>query len=74
MSRETAVERVREAQTDWDKAIRAHEQVMPELLPFAARLRRDLQRRREASRRIRVRRRSRAPQRWRRTRRAPSTT
>jgi hypothetical protein len=39
MSRATAVERVREAQSDWDKAIRAHEQVMPELLPFAARLR-----------------------------------
>ncbi len=39
MSRATAVERVREAQTDWDKAIRAHEQVMPELAPFAARLR-----------------------------------
>ncbi len=39
MSRATAVERVREAQTDWDKAIRAHEQAMPELLPFAARLR-----------------------------------
>ena len=39
MSRATAIERVREAQTDWDKAIRAHEQVMPELGPFAARLR-----------------------------------
>ncbi len=39
MSRATAVERVREAQADWDKAIRAHEQVMPELAPFAARLR-----------------------------------
>jgi len=39
MSRATAIERVREAQADWDKAIRAHEQVMPELGPFAARLR-----------------------------------
>jgi hypothetical protein len=39
MSRATAVERVREAQADWDKAIRAHEQVMPALAPFAARLR-----------------------------------
>jgi hypothetical protein len=39
MSRATAIERVRDAQADWDKAIRAHEQVMPELGPFAARLR-----------------------------------
>jgi hypothetical protein len=39
MSRSAAIERVREAQTDWDEAIRAHEQVMPELDPFAARLR-----------------------------------
>jgi hypothetical protein len=39
MSRETAIERVRDAQADWDKAIRAHEQVMPALGPFAARLR-----------------------------------
>lgn len=39
MSRATAIERVRDAQSDWDKAIRAHEQVMPELGPFAARLR-----------------------------------
>jgi hypothetical protein len=39
MSRATAVERVREAQAGWDEAIRAHERVMPELAPFAARLR-----------------------------------
>ncbi len=39
MSRETAIQRVRNAQTDWDNAIRSHEQVMPELGPFAARLR-----------------------------------
>ena len=39
MSRETAIERVRDAQTDWDNAIRSHEQVIPELEPFAARLR-----------------------------------
>lgn len=39
MSRATAIERVRDAQTDWDDAIRAHEQVMPDLDPFAARLR-----------------------------------
>jgi len=39
VSRATAFERVREAQTDWDAAIRAHEEVMPELAPFAARLR-----------------------------------
>ncbi len=39
MSRETAIQRVRDAQTDWDTAIRSHEQVMPELTAFAARLR-----------------------------------
>ena len=39
MSRETAIERVRDAQSDWDNAIRSHEQVIPELEPFAARLR-----------------------------------
>ena len=39
MSRETAIERVRDAQADWDDAIRSHEQVMPELTQFAARLR-----------------------------------
>ncbi len=39
MSRATAIERVRDAQTEWDKAIRSHEQVMPELGAFAARLR-----------------------------------
>lgn len=39
MSRGTAVQRVREAQAAWDNAIRAHEQVMPELGPFSARLR-----------------------------------
>jgi hypothetical protein len=39
MSRESAVERVREAQTEWDTAIRAHEQVLPELGAFASRLR-----------------------------------
>ena len=39
MSRATAIQRVRDAQTDWDNAIRSHEQVMPELGPFAARLR-----------------------------------
>lgn len=39
MSRATALERVREAQHDWDAAIRAHEEVMPELAPFATRLR-----------------------------------
>ncbi len=39
MSRAIAIERVREAQADWDNAIRAHELVMPELGPFATRLR-----------------------------------
>ncbi len=39
MSRATAIQRVRDAQTDWDTAIRSHEQVMPELTAFAARLR-----------------------------------
>ena len=39
MSRATAIQRVRDAQTDWDNAIRSHEQVMPELTAFAARLR-----------------------------------
>jgi len=39
VSRATAIERVRDAQNDWDAAIRAHEEVIPELAPFAARLR-----------------------------------
>jgi hypothetical protein len=39
VSRATAIERVRDAQNDWDAAIRAHEEVMPELAPFAERLR-----------------------------------
>jgi len=39
MSRATAIERVRDAQADWDNAIHAHEEVLPELTQFAARLR-----------------------------------
>jgi hypothetical protein len=39
MSAATAIERVREAQEDWNSALLAHEQALPDLKPFADRLR-----------------------------------
>lgn len=39
MSTAAAIERVRDAQTDWNKALLAHEQALPDLKPFADRLR-----------------------------------
>ncbi len=39
MSAAAAIERVREAQQDWNTALLAHEQALPDLRPFAARLR-----------------------------------
>jgi hypothetical protein len=39
MSRASAIERVRDAQADWEAAFRAHEDVVPALAPFAERLR-----------------------------------
>ena len=39
MSATAAIERVRDAQQDWNTALLAHEQALPDLEPFAARLR-----------------------------------
>lgn len=39
MSSAAAIERVREAQADWNTALLAHEQALPDLKPFAERLR-----------------------------------
>jgi hypothetical protein len=39
MSAAAAIERVRDAQADWNTALLAHEQALPDLKPFADRLR-----------------------------------
>jgi hypothetical protein len=39
VSAATAIERVREAQEDWNTALLAHEQALPDLKPFTERLR-----------------------------------
>lgn len=39
MSHAAAIERVREAQEEWNTALLAHEQALPDLKPFAQRLR-----------------------------------